>query len=1174
MLQVFTQRGLMDFWLLLLLSLLDDVDISFPYNVEVLEHRRFSAEVGELFGYRVVQFNSTVGERVLIGDPGSNMLHTCDVVSGTCENLILPDRGNASHLGLTLEVELVSRRCLVCGFAEPHDCSQTLYTNGACYTVDSGLTASEMSTPGYQECQKAEVDLCFLFDDSFSVGDPELEDVGKFLLSAIQNLKNSSLNFAVVKFASFPEKIFNFKDYQNGKGEEGILHMKHSGGGTNIYKAINFTLNEIFTPVSGAREHAKKILLLLSDGDSHDSNNGVIEAADQKKVTRYVIGVGKNFISLRDKIAKLASYPTDKHTEVLTDYSRLVGFFNELQSKILAIEGVAQGSNFTQEMSSAGLSAVLTAEQDILGDPGIFDWSGGILNVSMQGGLAYMSRNDDEKYGYLGYSVELLHTRNGPLYVVGSPRFQYVGLVTVLQEVSGELRWKKVDSLQGEQVGSYFGAETAVSDIDQDGVTDLVLISAPHHYELKWSGQVSVCRFVEKLQCVVTLHGEPGHLHSQFGAAVSSLGDLDGDGLTEVAVGAPYEMDGQGAVYIYKGTHSGLLLAAYSQRLLSPSGILGFGLSLHGVLDMTEDGLIDVVVGSLGHVTLHRSKPVLNVSLSLVTNQTNIVLSSLEASGCDNMLTLEACVHVEILTSKYTGSMSMSIHYNLTLDSLKPESRMFFTDKQRKMIGTVEILGPGAWCQNHTVYLQDCGVEDVSEVQVFLTAGVQQASPPWHVLQSMDLSATNLISLQICEEGKICNPDMSIKLNHSPLVLQDGTLFSLFLNLQNMNERAHQTRLHLDVPPGLSYRKANVTEASHWIPLKCGDFKEQKLACNISHPIRKRRVWAVVHIMFGVVSNVSWADRIFLATSVMRDGNKTSSSDKNEDVVYVMSSVVPNVSWADRTAGNVMRDGNRSTSLTVYEVPVLCPVHVISRSLEDSTKYVPFIRVNETAMATHRYQIKNLGLGAVLIGLTVHVSYVEVVSWDISISFSQNNGVICLAHNDSSAVQTHSKEHKTNQTWRCTMDSSGKIDVILSGQLQPITMWEEKMSASVSSTVMIHYDESRYHSDMGSRFHTAQVMTQVELLLVPDHTLYIVGGTVGGVFFLILLSILLYKCGFFRRYKDRMMEKVSPSDVTAHEPLENQSEQESDNKLKLLQDFLVDPLNVPFPEELERRDHM
>ncbi|KAM4025398.1 integrin alpha-L isoform 1-T1 [Anomaloglossus baeobatrachus] len=1159
----------MDFTgLLLLLSLLEGLDVSFTYNVEVLENRRFSANTSSLFGYRVVQLNSTIGPRVLIGDPASNILHTCDVINGTCDIITLPNQGNSSYLGLTLEVEPVSRRCLICGFAEPHDCSQTLYTNGACYTVDSGLTASEKSTPGYQECQKAEVDLCFLFDDSLSVGELEFNEVKKFLNSTIQNLKNSTLNFAVVKFGTRAEKIFNFADYQNGKGEKLVSDMKHSGGGTKIYNAINFTLTNIFTPEAGAREQAKRIILLLSDGDSHDDNNGVIEAADQQKITRYVIGVGKNFEE--NKITKLASYPTEKHTEVLQDYASLVGFFNELQSKILAIEGVAQGSNFTQEMSSAGLSAVLTADGEVLGDPGIFDWSGGILNVAGQGGLAYMSRSKEDKYGYLGYSVARLQTGEGPLYVVGSPRFQYVGLVTVLQEVSGELTWKKVDSLRGEQVGSYFGAEIAISDLDQNGVTDLVLISAPHHYAPKWSGQVSVCRIAEKLQCTDTLHGEPGHLQSQFGAAVSSLGDLDGDDLTEVAVGAPYEMDGRGAVYIYRGSPSGLI-AAYSQRLLSPPGILGFGLSLHGVLDMTEDGLIDVVVGSRGHVTLHRSQPVLNVSLNLTANQTHLVLSSLETIGCDGVLTLHACVHVEMLTPKYTGSMSMSIQYSLVLDSLKPESRMLFPDKQREMVRTVQIPVPGSCCQNHTAFLQDCGVEDISDVQVSLTAVVQQVSPPRHVLQSKDLNATKLISFQICEEGKICNPDMSINLNRSPLVLQDGALFSMFLTLKNMNERAPQTRLHLHVPPGLSYRKANVTEASHWISLECGDFKEQKLACNVSHPILKRRVWAVVHIMFSVVSNVSWADRIFLATIVMRDGNKTSSNAENEDVVYVLSSLVANVSWADRfLATIVMRDGNRTTGITEYEVPVLYPIHIISRSsLEDSTKYVPFISANETAMVTHRYQIKNLGLNAVPMFLNVHVSNMEVVSWHFNISLSQDDGVICSVPNDSFAVKTLGKGHKTNQTWHCTMDRSGDVDVRISGPLQPITTWEAPSSVNVSSAVQILYDGRRYHSDMGGRFHSAQVVTQVELLVVPDHTMYIVGGTVGGVVVFILLSILLYKCGFFKRYKDRMMENVPPSDTTVDEPLGHLSEEEKDNHVKLLEHFLENPLEGPFPEELQ-----
>lgn len=39
----------------------------------------------------------------------------------------------------------------------------------------------------------------------------------------------------------------------------------------------------------------------------------------------------------------------------------------------------------------------------------------------------------------------------------------------------------------------------------------------------------------------------------RFGTTISSLKDLNGDGLRDIAVGAPLEDDNHGAVYIYLG---------------------------------------------------------------------------------------------------------------------------------------------------------------------------------------------------------------------------------------------------------------------------------------------------------------------------------------------------------------------------------------------------------------------------------------------------------------------------------------------------------------------------------------------------------------------------------------------------------------------------------------------
>ena len=92
-----------------------------------------------------------------------------------------------------------------------------------------------------------------------------------------------------------------------------------------------------------------------------------------------------------------------------------------------------------------------------------------------------------------------------------------------------------------------------------------------------------------------------------FGHDVEIIGDLDGDGVTDIAVGAPYDNDGgqsQGAVYILFLNSDGTVKD--SQKISSTEGNFqeqldaydAFGRAIANIGDFDSDGVIDIVVGA------------------------------------------------------------------------------------------------------------------------------------------------------------------------------------------------------------------------------------------------------------------------------------------------------------------------------------------------------------------------------------------------------------------------------------------------------------------------------------------------------------------------------------------------------------------------------------------------
>jgi len=140
----------------------------------------------------------------------------------------------------------------------------------------------------------------------------------------------------------------------------------------------------------------------------------------------------------------------------------------------------------------------------------------------------------------------------------------------------------------GSPGSSYGWAIAHVLDVDDDGVTDLA-VGAPNH-----AGPEGPAGRVELLsgasgQLLWRVDGEPG---DRLGYALSDAGDLDGDGTHDIIVGAPGAGGGDGRITVRSGADGSRLLDVAAP---ATGAFMGSAVAAGGDLD--GDGQPDVVAG-------------------------------------------------------------------------------------------------------------------------------------------------------------------------------------------------------------------------------------------------------------------------------------------------------------------------------------------------------------------------------------------------------------------------------------------------------------------------------------------------------------------------------------------------------------------------------------------------
>ncbi|XP_040914374.1 integrin alpha-1 [Toxotes jaculatrix] len=887
------------------------------FNVDQKNGLSFSGPLEDMFGYTVQQFENSEGKWVLIGSPlsGQPSKRTGDVYKcpvgkrdNTCVKLDLPKSTTVPNLredkdNMTMGTTLVTNPnggFLACGPQYGYMCGELQYISGICANVSSSFQVLNSIVPPVEDCKK-ELDIVMVLDGSNSIY--PWSSITDFLHRFIENIKIGP-ELSQVGIVSYGETVTHRVNLSQFDNTDDLLEFvdqlpQQTGFRTMTFLGIDTARKEAFMPERGARPEAKKVMVIVTDGESHDFYNldKVIKDCDEDGIERFGIAVLGDY-SRQNKsteevqkfikeIQSISSQPLKDHFFNVADEVALLSIVDALGNRIFALEATTSNftSSFSMEMSQAGFSAHNSKEGLLLGAVGAYDWNGTVV-MHKTGGTIVPDKDDfydpnteagyERMAAYTGYDVQSASTPGGVLYIMGAPRYNHTGRV-VIYRLNEMNRTVVSQILKGEQIGSYFGSVLQTVDVDGDSYTDILLVGAPMYMgsERDEQGKVYVYKVDEAGQftheftlkpvnqsCCTAHSASCTHKNepcgARFGTAIAAVSDLNLDGFNDVAIGAPFENDHRGAVYIYHGDKK-TLKENFVQRI--PAGGDGekmkfFGQSIHGVMDLNGDGITDVTIGGLGGASLFWSRDVAELHANMTFDPMKINLQQsqyqCEHGGHTSVcVKTEVCFSYSIKSDKQDLEASAVIRYSLTLDAQRAKARASFIgldDKNDRKITknfTIKAIEPKCVQER---FMMSARLDFRNALMVSLEFGLAEEDKGPVLDESLPKSINKTIPLVDCGSNDKCITDLSIKAKtsvNSMVIRSNKDKIDVNINIRNSKDNAYNTKVMLSFTPNINYATVD--------PLKLGcSPNHTKAECPVGYPFLERNSEENFKVTFDV----------------------------------------------------------------------------------------------------------------------------------------------------------------------------------------------------------------------------------------------------------------------------------------------------------------------------------
>uniref|UniRef100_A0A665WIK3 VWFA domain-containing protein n=1 Tax=Echeneis naucrates TaxID=173247 RepID=A0A665WIK3_ECHNA len=893
-----------------------------PFNVGTAGAKIFSGLAAEEFGYTVLQTENHQGKWLLVGTPWRDFsgkkkgdIYKCPVTGSrnSCDKLNLqdsvsiPDVRNIDDkmcLGLTLI------RMPTCGPLWGQLCGTQDFYPGICSKMNLLFQPKPAFSPAVQTCG-GPMDIVIVLDGSNSIY--PWEPMNHFLQKLIPALDigPQSTQVSVIQYAveaKFEFKLNEFKTKEQVLSAASRITQMY-GSSTNTFHAILYARLQGFSPRYGGRPKATKVMVVVTDGESHDESfrNSVIAECERKGITRFGIAVlgyySRNNINtdnLIKEIKSIASLPTEKYFFNVSEEAALSTITGALGERIFNIEGTGKGGdNFKMEMSQVGFSAHYSSQQDVmmLGAVGAYSWSGTVVHqtgsrVDILPFSAFEDALQDRNHSsLLGYSVTTLSDGSTLYFVAGAPRSNHSGQV-IVYTVNAQKQSIIIDSERGKQIGSYFGSILCSLDVDKDGVTDLLLVGAPMFMseQKREEGRVylfSVTKGILNEQGF--LNGPLPTENARFGMAISAIPDLDLDGYSDVVVGAPLEDQRRGVIYIYNGEKK-TLNKEFSQRIvgskLDPQ-LQYFGRSLDSYKDLNDDTIPDISVGAYGKVVQLWSRGVAFVTAkaSFTPDKINIFNKPCNINGRKlSCFSTKLCFSADFRPKNPVGPIDVS--YALTLDAdlqaSRVTSRGMFTKNNERFLTEKAKISSAPLCRDYQVYVQETP-DFVNSLSLKVEIEQQNADVnPVLDMFSPRASQFFIPFTKDCGSDEVCISDLVLGVKRDPETSSaNNRELSFEVVVKNKKENAYNTQVLATYSSNLYYSSSFPSTDT----VKCTSTHAPTVTCQVGYPALKKNeeVRFQINFEYSLDQLQNRAEVKFLAKS---DSKEERPADNNVDISF------------------------------------------------------------------------------------------------------------------------------------------------------------------------------------------------------------------------------------------------------------------------------------------------